>query len=184
MVLLTVGAIAVLLSWMGISRFRNDTTLARAAPERAPNSAAPSSTSVTARNEAAPMVSHEPSTAAAAKPVETQPVQAQPAEAESQQPADAPLSPIKQVIPDIPRSALDTIRGTIRVSVRVIVDEQGAVLAATADDAGPSRYFERRALEAAKKWMFAPAKSQEQRVMLLRFNFTRAGTTALASPPQ
>jgi TonB family protein len=85
------------------------------------------------------------------------------------------------VIPDVPRSARETIRGTIRVSVRVIVDKDGAVLAATTDNGGPSRYFERLAVEAAKKWTFTPAKSQEQRVMLVRFSFTRDGTTARAS---
>jgi TonB family protein len=85
------------------------------------------------------------------------------------------------VIPNVPRSARDTIRGTIRVSVRVVIDKDGSVLAATADDGGPSRYFERLALEAAKKWTFTPAASQEQRVMRVRFNFTRDGTTARAS---
>jgi TonB family protein len=70
------------------------------------------------------------------------------------------------------------------VSIRVIVDKDGTVIAAAADDPGPSRYFERLSLEAAKKWTFTPAESQAQRVMLVRFNFTREGTTARAHPPQ
>jgi TonB family protein len=94
---------------------------------------------------------------------------------------DAPPSRLNEVIPDVPRSALETIRGTVRVSVRVIVNKEGTVLAASADDGGPSRYFERLALQAAKKWTFAPADSQEPRVVRVRFNFTRAGTTARAS---
>jgi hypothetical protein len=70
------------------------------------------------------------------------------------------------------------------VSVRVIVDKEGTVLAATPDDAGPSRYFERLAVDASKEWTFAPTDTEEQRVMLVRFNFTRAGTTAQANPLQ
>ena len=106
-----------------------------------------------------------------AKPVEP---------AVSQQP-DAPPSAISETIPDVPQSALDTIRGTIRVSVRVSIDKQGTVVDAAADDPGPSRYFERLSLEAAKQWTFTPAKLEDRRVMFVRFNFTRAGATATAS---
>jgi TonB family protein len=104
-----------------------------------------------------------------------------PLEPQAPEQSDAPPSALDEVVPDVPRSALDTIRGTIRVSVRVIVDKGGAVLAATPDDAGPSRYFERLALEAAKKWTFTPAPSQEERVMLVSFKFTRDGASARAS---
>jgi TonB family protein len=103
---------------------------------------------------------------------------------EVRQQPDAPPSTINEVIPDVPRSALETIRGTVRVSVRVIVGKQGTVVDAAADDRGPSRYFERLAVEASKKWTFTPANSAEQRMMLVRFNFTRAGATAHASPLQ
>lgn len=66
----------------------------------------------------------------------------------------------------------------------MIVDKKGSVLAATADDPGPSRYFERLALQASEKWTFAPTDSEEQRIMLVRFSFTRAGTTARANSLQ
>jgi TonB family protein len=66
------------------------------------------------------------------------------------------------------------------VSVRVIVDRKGTVSVATADDPGPSRYFERLALQASEKWRFAPTDSEKQRIMLVRFNFTRAGTDVSA----
>ena len=92
-----------------------------------------------------------------------------------------PPSPVNEVIPEVPQSALDTIRGTVRVSVRVTMDKRGAVVDATADDRGPSRYFERLAVEAAKKWTFTPTNSEERRTMLVRFNFTRAGASAHAS---
>jgi hypothetical protein len=66
----------------------------------------------------------------------------------------------------------------------VIVDKAGTVRVATADDPGPSPYFERLAIQASKKWTFAPTDSEEQRIMLVRFNFTRAGTTTTASSLQ
>ena len=94
---------------------------------------------------------------------------------------DAPPSPVNEVIPTVPRSALDTIRGTIRVAVRVTIDSQGAVVDTTAEERGPSRYFERLSLEAAKHWIFTPAQLEDRRVMFVRFNFTRAGATATAS---
>jgi TonB family protein len=89
---------------------------------------------------------------------------------------------LNEVIPVVPRSASQTIRGTVRVSVRVIVDGDGNVVAATSQDPGPSRYFERLSLEAAKKWTFAPADPGGERLMLVKFNYTRSGTAAKASP--
>jgi TonB family protein len=71
-----------------------------------------------------------------------------------------------------------TIRGHVRVSIRVIVNNDGTVFAALTDQRGPSRYFERLALEAAKKWTFSPVEAQTQRIVVLRFDFTRQGTTA------
>jgi TonB family protein len=99
-----------------------------------------------------------------------------------QPPPAPPTSSTNEVIPDVSKSARDTVRGTIRVSVRVIVDKDGNVLAATADEPGPSRYFERISVEAARRWTFAPTAAEEQRVMLVRFYFKRSGTTARAIP--
>ena len=95
-----------------------------------------------------------------------------------------PASVIHEVIPVVPRNASQTIRGTIRVSARVIVDASGSVVAASSEDPGPSRYFERLSLEAAKKWKFAPAETGEKRLMLVKFNYTRSGTTAKATLTQ
>jgi TonB family protein len=162
--LLILGVIAVLLSWVGISILKQSPTAAPVVAAKMPSSRSSSQTP-------APL----PARSEPAKPPESELPE------QSPEPADAPTSSVDEVIPNVPRSARDTIRGTVRVSVRVIVDNDGAVLAATADDGGPSRYFERLALEAAKKWTFTPAKSQEPRVMLVRFNFTGAGTTARAS---
>lgn len=112
----------------------------------------------------------EPPSAPAA--VETRPAEA------------ASPSFISEVVPEVPPRALATIRGTIRVAVRVVVGKDGKVLAATAQHRGPSRYFERLAIEASRKWTFAPTDLEEERIMLVRFSFTRAGTTASANSLQ
>jgi TonB family protein len=65
---------------------------------------------------------------------------------------------LQQFLPDASQRARDTIRGKVRINVRVHVDESGRVTAAAFDAPGPSRYFADRALEAAKLWRFAPAK--------------------------
>lgn len=62
----------------------------------------------------------------------------------------------------------------------MIVDPDGTVYAALADRPGPSRYFERLSIEAAKKWTFPPANMEAQRLMQVRFDFSRGGTTAHA----
>jgi TonB family protein len=96
--------------------------------------------------------------------------------------ADAALSPsvVHQEIPDVPQRARQTIRGHVKVTVRVMVNPDGTVFAALTDKPGPSRYFERLALEAAKKWTFAPMGTEDQHIVVLRFDFSREGATARA----
>jgi serine/threonine-protein kinase len=89
-------------------------------------------------------------------------------------------SGLHEEIPDIPWSARRTIRGHIKVWVRVMVDPDGSVFAAVSDRSGPSSYFQRAAIEAAKKWTFPPVGSPPQRMMQVRFDFTRDGATARA----
>jgi TonB family protein len=182
LLILGLGTVAVLLSWVAISVFRTEPTSAPAATEGAPNSKSQSPARVPAPIEAAPVVSDEPLPKPATETAETRSAEAKSVESEVRKQPDA--SPSLEVIPNVPRSARETIRGTVRVSVRVIVDKEGTVLVATADDPGPSRYFERLAIQASKKWTFAPADAEEQRIMLVRFNFTRAGTTARANSLQ
>lgn len=164
--LLALGVIAVLLGWLGISLLRPDPAAPPDARERASNPTTPKPSALAARTEDAPVVTNEPR----ATPVTPRP------------PADAPPASVTEVIPKVPQSALDTIRGTIKVSVRVLVDKQGMVVDAATVERGPSRYFERLAVEASRKWTFTPANAREQRAMLVRFNFTRAGVTAQANP--
>ena len=66
------------------------------------------------------------------------------------------------------------------VTVRVTVDRGGNVVNETLQWHGSSRYFARLATEAARKWKFAPADDQPSRVWVLRFDFTRGGTTGHA----
>lgn len=166
------AAVAVLLGWVAISVFRTEPTSAPAATDGAPNSESQSLAPAPEPSKVAPVVP------------QTKPAGAKSVESELQKQPDASPLIISEVIPDVPRSARETIRGTVRVSVRVIVDKEGTVLVATADDPGPSRYFERLAIQASKKWKFAPTDSGEQRIMLVRFNFRRAGTTARADSLQ
>lgn len=97
----------------------------------------------------------------------------------------APLPTVlHQEIPDLSRSARESIRGVIKIAVRAIVDRSGNVVAATLDNRESSKYFARAAMDAAKKWKFAQAADQASRVWLLHFEFTRAGTTAHAAALQ
>jgi len=96
----------------------------------------------------------------------------------------APLPTVlHQEIPDLSRRARESIRGVIKIAVRVVVDHSGNVVAATLDTRASSRHFARAALDAAKKWKFSPAADQASRVWLLHFEFSRAGTTAQAAAP-
>jgi hypothetical protein len=95
--------------------------------------------------------------------------------------APLPSSVLHQEMPEVSRGARGTIRGDIKISVRVIVDRSGNVVATTLDHRAPSKYFARAALDAAEKWQFAEATDQASRVWLLRFEFTRTGTTAHAA---
>jgi serine/threonine protein kinase len=93
----------------------------------------------------------------------------------------APLPTVlHQEMPDLSRRARESIRGVIKIAVRVIVDRSGNVVAATLDNRGSSKYFARAAMDAGWKWKFAQATDQASRVWLLHFELTRAGTTAHA----
>ncbi len=87
---------------------------------------------------------------------------------------------LHQEIPDVSRSARKSIRGVIKIAVRVIVDPSGNVVAATLDNRASSKYFARAAMDAAKKWKFAEGPDQASRVWLVHFEFTRTGTSAHA----
>lgn len=87
-------------------------------------------------------------------------------------------------MPDVSQKALDTIRGKVRVSVKVNVDASGKVTDASFEAPGPSKYFSDAAIHAAKNWTFAPPSSSGEKVpseWLLRFEFAPNGTETFSS---
>jgi TonB family protein len=96
---------------------------------------------------------------------------------------DAQSGIVQRVMPQVSPSARRTIQGKIKVRVRVGVDAAGNVSSATLESAGPSKYFSRISIEAARAWKFVPADAAEQsgrREWKIQFAFTRARTEASA----
>jgi TonB family protein len=165
--LLTVmlGAIVILaLGWTGVHMFRAQ----RAAVPTAPLAEAPgdSSSQTSGAGEGAAGEVRAPVSAVPTKPGRSEG-------------ATSPTA-LHEEMPDVPWSARRTIRGHIKVWVRVIVNQDGSVFAAVVDRTGPSSYFQRAAIEAAKKWTFPPVDTPSRRVMQVRFDFSRDGTSGRA----
>ena len=108
---------------------------------------------------------------------------------ENSQPATEATNPdnrgdvVRRVMPQVSPNARRTIQGRIKVRVKVEVDATGNVTDATLESAGPSKYFSRIALEAARDWKFSPAQPGERsapREWKLQFAFSRTGTEASA----
>ncbi len=156
------GAVVILaLCWTGMRMATSHRTLAPPPPTQSPLSQTSGA--------AAPMAAHvgEPvSTVLPAKPSRSDPA--------------TPPSALHEVIPEVPESARRTIRGHIKVWVRIIVDPDGSVFTASADRIGPSWYFQRLSIEAAEKWTFPPIDTHSRRLMQVRFDFNRDGTTGRA----
>ena len=86
---------------------------------------------------------------------------------------------LQQVMPRVAPSARETVEGKIRVRVRVQVDSAGNVTNARLESSGPSKYFARLAVEAAREWKFTPPQVQGRPVAsewVLRFGFRRTDT--------
>ncbi len=91
---------------------------------------------------------------------------------------------VRRVMPQVSPSARSTIQGKIKVRVKVEVDAAGNVADAMLASAGPSKYFSRLALEAARDWKFSSVAAGEQgaaRKWNLQFTFSRNGTEASAA---
>ena len=80
---------------------------------------------------------------------------------------------VHRAVPTVPEKALRTIRGRVRITVKVIVDGFGNVTEADFASAGPSRYFADIALEAARDWKFSQGKAG--RSWLVQFVFENSG---------
>lgn len=180
---LIVGAVAVVgLVWFGVHELRsrrNTPPPAAQAPALPPSppavdtGAAPKDTVPPARPATSP-----PASTAPRSPANKTPTRA-PATAKHV-PSTAPSVTVHEELPDVPRSARMTIHGHVRVSVRLMVNKDGTVFASLVDNRGPSRYFERLAIDSAKKWTFTAVDGPERRLELVRFDFTREGVTARA----
>ena len=86
---------------------------------------------------------------------------------------------LDQVLPEVSQKARDTIRGRVRVGIKVHVDPAGTVSDAELDSPGPSKYFADLALQAARKWVFTPPEVSGKSVASewsLRFVFTQNDT--------
>jgi TonB family protein len=89
---------------------------------------------------------------------------------------------LDQVLPRVTDKALNTIHGTVRVTVRVHVDAAGNVSQAELESPGPSRYFADLALKAAGKWVFGSPAVEGRSVpseWLIRFEYTQSGVVAV-----
>jgi TonB family protein len=94
-------------------------------------------------------------------------------------------SVLHQVMPDIAAPARNSISGTVKVRVRVAVAADGKVSRATLAARGPSTYFAKQSLEAARRWSFgAPIRNgvSQPSEWILRFEFRRGGTKVNAQP--
>ena len=86
---------------------------------------------------------------------------------------------LEQVLPPVSSKARDTITGKVRVSVRATVDSSGKVANASLLSPGPSRYFAKLALDASRRWKFAPPQVNGESVAsewILHFQFGRQTT--------
>ena len=99
-------------------------------------------------------------------------------------PAEVPAGIQQRVLPDVSAAARRTIKGRIRIHVRVSVDPAGNVTAASSDSPDASKYFNGLAVKAAREWKFAPVSDQADatRERMLRFEFARQDTTATVVP--
>jgi eukaryotic-like serine/threonine-protein kinase len=156
--LIAVGALLVLAIGIGLRLTRNNPETAPSAPamtQKPPAKIAPDAAGVGAGS-----IKHAPLTAASG-------------------------SVLHQVMPDIAAPARNTISGTVKVKVRVAVAADGKVSRATLAARGPSTYFAKQSLEAARRWSFiAPIRNgaPQQSEWTLRFEFRKNGTKVNAQP--
>ncbi len=89
---------------------------------------------------------------------------------------------VLRMMPQVSPSARRTIQGRIRVRVKVEVDAAGNVTKAELESAGPSKYFSRLTLEAARNWKFSAAGAgvSGSRDWTLQFAFSRTRTEITA----
>lgn len=143
----------------------------KSAPTTSPEPRPPENNTASGKEHAASNEQKNPGDVlAAAAPIQPRASEKAPAAAPSGQDV------IHRVVPEASQTALDTIRGTVRVSIRAHVNPSGGVSEATIDSPGPSRYFARLAQQAAQQWKFSPNGTTSD--WILRFEFTTTGAKA------
>jgi len=93
-------------------------------------------------------------------------------------------SVLHQELPQVSRGAQNSIHGRVKVSVLVDVDQSGKVKQARLESAGPSQYFARKTLEAARGWTFNPPQANGQPSAsrwVMRFEFGRGSMQVFPS---
>jgi TonB family protein len=125
--------------------------------------------------QSAPTSAPEPPPSAAAKPPTPEPIEA------PKKGASSPGEVLHQALPDVSKTARNTITGTVKVGVRVEVDSSGKVTVAKLASPGPSKYFAGLALKAAQGWEFSPPEVDGRATTstwLIQFRFKRNSTEA------
>jgi TonB family protein len=104
-----------------------------------------------------------------------------------------PPTVIRKILPEVSEKARATIRGSVRINVRVQLNPDGTVSSAELANPAASEFFADLALKAARQWQFGPpanASSSDsasgQRAAptsaTIRFDFTQISTAASALP--
>jgi len=97
-------------------------------------------------------------------------------------PPDASRLPVlRKVLPEVSERSRSTIRGTVRINVRVQLTADGAVSSAELASPASSQFFADLALKAARQWQFAKPSSStpsEASSAVIRFDFTPTATSA------
>ena len=91
----------------------------------------------------------------------------------------------QQPLPNVSKTAQDTIHGTIRVRLRLGVDASGNVTTARFLSYGASRYFARVALGTAEQWKFTPPQVDGHTTpseWVVVFEFSKEDITAHSTP--
>jgi serine/threonine protein kinase len=184
---ITVILIVLIAIWAGVNVFHRHPNSQQAASSSSRASSQQSSLPAADSQNPGTAPPAVPATSSNANSASSRPAPSRPASRLSDQRAQrtesASPSVLHEEIPEVPRRARETIRGHIWVAVRVTVAPSGEVVGETLEVPGPSKYFAHLATEAARKWKFAPAGNQPSRKWLLRFEFTRDGTTVRATSP-
>lgn len=172
--------IAFLVGWLSLRRKPGNSEISKPEPAQTSIAAKPTNPAEAAPQKPSPVI--EPHSSRKSTRVNESPRTAEP-EAPEPAPSTSNIEKsvdqaevIHEVVPNVPRSARNTITGTVKVGVRVMVDSAGNVNDTEFVNPGPSKYFARLATEAAKDWKFEPAQDAA-RDWVLRFEFRRSGTS-------